>query len=386
MRATLIFTDPVQDLASFLGLPIALRTALRLGELGVAQIVLRGPGSERALELFRGEPRLKTAVVLGTPGGASDAPPLAALNAEPQLVLLADAFVTSSALAHLAVGSALADPSGRPLAASLLLAHDQDPLPLMASAIVVPLPPGQLALRMTDPASRAQIDRQLFADLIKPSDGPVSRHFNRHVSRAVTRLVLPLGMTPNAMTVVVAITGILAAVSASFATYGMHVLGAALFQLHSILDGCDGELARLTHTHGKHGALIDSLVDDLCNLFFFIGLSIGVASSLNASWPIAGAAVTALAYAGVVTVQYGMVLRATGRGDKTKFWAPIPQAEKLTPFAILRMLLRRDAFVGLILVAVVLGLAPAAVTVFPFAALGALGASLARLREAGRTA
>lgn len=385
MRATLIFSDPARELASFLGLPLALRTALRLGELGVSEIVLCGPGSERALALFRGDRRLKTAVALWTPGAAPITPSLAASGAAPQLVLLADAFVSSSALSHLPIGCALADPGGHPIAA-LVLAPDSDPARLMASATVTPLSPGQLALRMTDPASRSQIDRQLFADLIKPSDGPVSRHFNRHISRAVTRLVLPLGMTPNAMTVVVAITGILAAVSASFATYGMHVLGAALFQLHSILDGCDGELARLTHTHGKHGALIDSLVDDLCNLFFFVGLSFGVARSLGVDWPIAGAAVTALAYVGVVCVQYGMVLRATGRGDKTKFWAPIPQAEKLTPFAILRMLLRRDAFVALILAAVVLGLAPAAVSVFPFAALGALAASLARLREAGRPA
>ena len=39
--------------------------------------------------------------------------------------------------------------------------------------------------------------------------------------------------------------------------------GALLFLLHSILDGCDGEIARLTRRFGKHGALIDSLVDDL---------------------------------------------------------------------------------------------------------------------------
>jgi 1L-myo-inositol 1-phosphate cytidylyltransferase / CDP-L-myo-inositol myo-inositolphosphotransferase len=267
-----------------------------------------------------------------------------------------------------------------------VLAPDADPLPLMASVPVAPLPDGQLALRMSEPSSRARIEARLFADLIKPSDGPVSRHFNRHISRAITRLVLPLGMTPNAMTVVVALTGVAAALCASFPSYAMHVLGAALFQLHSIVDGCDGELARLTHRHGKHGALIDSLVDDLCNLFFFIGLSLGVARSLGEGWPIVGAAVTALAYVGVVTVQYGMVLRATGRGDKTKFWAPIPQAERLTPFAILRILLRRDAFVALIMAAVVLGLAPAAVSVFPFAALGALGASVARLRQAGRIA
>ena len=78
-------------------------------------------------------------------------------------------------------------------------------------------------------------------------------------------------------------------------------------------------------------------------------------------------------------------LRATGRGDKTKFWAP-PSAERLSLFGVFKALLRRDVFVLLILVAVALGLQQAAVALFPLAALGALVASSVRLMQSKGTA
>jgi phosphatidylglycerophosphate synthase len=248
-----------------------------------------------------------------------------------------------------------------------------------------PAPPAPPALRLFNASDSKLASRQLFAALIKPSDGPVSRHLNRHVSRAITRLVLPLGMTPNTMTVFVALTGLFGAYCASFPTPAWQLLGAALYQLHSIIDGCDGEIARLTQRFGKHGALIDSVVDDVCNAAFFFGLSVGVARMHEISWPLATGTLTAVAYAGVIALQYGVVLRATGRGDKTKFWAP-PSAERLTLFGVFKALLRRDVFVLLILIAVALGLQHAAVALFPLAALGALVASSLRLMQSKGTA
>src|SRR6476659_7240690 len=93
-------------------------------------------------------------------------------------------------------------------------------------------------------------------------------------------------MRPNQMTVLVALAGIAAGFFAAHPQYRMQLLGAFLFQVHSVIDGCDGEIARLTRRFGKHGALLDSLVDDASNALFFAGLSFGVAQALHTSWPV----------------------------------------------------------------------------------------------------
>jgi phosphatidylglycerophosphate synthase len=40
-------------------------------------------------------------------------------------------------------------------------------------------------------------------------------------------------------------------------TWGYQLTGALLFLAHSILDGCDGELARLKFLESRTGALLD---------------------------------------------------------------------------------------------------------------------------------
>jgi phosphatidylglycerophosphate synthase len=364
--ATLILPDAL-DTPDFLGMPVVLRVALGLQQAGATGLRVFGEGATRVCAALAADERVFVPVAIHAEG-------------EPVAwVCRADALIAPDALRDLPAGDAIVDRRGVKLA--VRLAPDTatpDPVAALNAAMPTQLVPPRYALSLRDPEDRRSAERLLFAALIKPSDGPVSRHFNRHVSRAITRLVLPLGMTPNVMTVFVAISGLLGAYYASFAGYGYQLLGAALYQLHSIIDGCDGEIARLTQRFGKHGALIDSLVDDLCNGAFFVGLSIGVSRSLGVDWPLVTGAVTGMAYVGVIGVQYGVVLRATGRGDKTKFWqAPADRGFSL--FAVFKAALRRDVFVALILVAVALGLAPAAVAVFPFSALAALIASSVRV-------
>ncbi|HMI90775.1 MAG TPA: hypothetical protein VK509_05395, partial [Polyangiales bacterium] len=144
---------------------------------------------------------------------------------------------------------------------------------------------------------------------------------------------------------------------------------------------CDGEIARLTRNFGKHGALIDSLVDDASNTLFFAGLSCGVAAMLGVSWPLYTAALTVGCYAAVAYIQYAAVLRTTGKGEKTAFWRGEIEQRSLLMRA-LHALGRRDVFVLVILIAVGLGLAPLVVAVLPFMAVGALAQSVQRARSA----
>jgi phosphatidylglycerophosphate synthase len=62
------------------------------------------------------------------------------------------------------------------------------------------------------------------------------------------------------------------------------VLGGALFQAQSVLDGCDGEIARLTYRFSRLGQWLDSVGDDLTNYAFFLGLAVGQARARELPW------------------------------------------------------------------------------------------------------
>ena len=367
VHATLILTESLSAQRDFLGLPIGMRVALSLVQAGVTELSLFGSDAQRICEEYRRDGRLTVPVQPHNPALVID------------LVCAEDALVLPEQVRDLGLGEALLDARAEVALVRLRPTRTANPRELLGADAAPQRAPADAVLRLFERSDRRRAQQRLFASLIKPSDGPVSRHLNRHISRAITRMVIPLGVTPNAMTVFVLVTGLWGAYAASSPSPGSQLFGAFLYQLHSIIDGCDGEIARLTQRFGKHGALIDSMVDDLCNGAFFFGLSLGVARMTESTWPLATGALTALAYAGVIGLQYSAVLRSTGRGDKTKFWTSEPA--RFSVFDFFRALLRRDVFVLLILIAVAVGLQQPAVAVFPFAALGALIASSMRLTQ-----
>jgi phosphatidylglycerophosphate synthase len=370
VHATLILTTP--EPRDLLGMSVLLRVALAFREAGATSLSLHGERAPQLSAALAADARLGLPVRVHQIEMAWD------------WVCRGDTLFAPRLLRALAPGDIVKDARGVTLAVRLNAATSDPTVTLSAAeGPMHPIAAPDYALVLSEQSQYAVAERMLLADLIKPSDGPVSRHLNRRLSRAITRLVLPLGMTPNQMTLLVLATGLGGAYSASFPTHRLQLLGAALYQFHSIIDGCDGEIARLTQRFGRHGALIDSLVDDVCNGAFFVGLSLGVAHGHRISWPLMTGAITAGAYVALIALQYGVVLRSTGRGDKTKFWAA---RESFSLFGLLRVLLRRDVFVLLILCAVAIGLAPVVVAVFPASALGALIASCVRVLRLRKTA
>lgn len=95
--------------------------------------------------------------------------------------------------------------------------------------------------------------RLLYSDLTKPEDGWISRKINRKVStRLFTPLILRLfkRIAPNTVSLISAGTGILAGIG-----FILHlpVIGAIAAQTASILDGSDGEIARLKKMQSAFG-------------------------------------------------------------------------------------------------------------------------------------
>jgi len=119
-------------------------------------------------------------------------------------------------------------------------------------------------------------EKQLLRHSGKSQDGIVSKFLNRPISRAITRLLLKLPITPNAWTI---LTFALAPVAFVFLVRGDYtgfLAGTALFQLINILDGCDGEIARAKYLDSERGQRLDAFCDFVANLIFVLCLGIGL--------------------------------------------------------------------------------------------------------------
>ncbi|MBI2338753.1 MAG: NTP transferase domain-containing protein [Deltaproteobacteria bacterium] len=127
------------------------------------------------------------------------------------------------------------------------------------------------------PTSLKQAEKILFNTCRKPTDGFISRHFNRHISLFISRLLIKTNLSANHVTGLTALVGILAGVFVARGDYWNVLLGAFLFKLSSILDGCDGEISKLKFSSSRLGQWLDTLSDNLTYVCFIIGVVMGVA-------------------------------------------------------------------------------------------------------------
>ena len=110
----------------------------------------------------------------------------------------------------------------------------------------------------------------------KPQDGFVSRFLNRPISRQITRFLLKFPIHPNAWTISIFVLPLIAGVFLVRGNYISIVIGAAIFQAFSILDGCDGELARSKNLESRFGERLDHFCDFLSSLVYVLALGVGI--------------------------------------------------------------------------------------------------------------
>jgi 1L-myo-inositol 1-phosphate cytidylyltransferase / CDP-L-myo-inositol myo-inositolphosphotransferase len=109
----------------------------------------------------------------------------------------------------------------------------------------------------------------------KSLDGPVSRHLNRPLSRRLSLLFVRVGLSPNAVTAIAFATALVAAAAVAVGRESAIalVLGGLLVQLASIVDGCDGGVARATLRSSPAGAFLDSNLDRVADAAVLVALA-----------------------------------------------------------------------------------------------------------------
>ena len=110
----------------------------------------------------------------------------------------------------------------------------------------------------------------------KPQDGFVSRVVNRPISRRVTRFLLKFPIHPNTWTIAIFALPLIACIFFIRGNYLSVVIGAAIFQVFSILDGCDGEIARAKNLESKFGERLDYFCDFIASLLYVLALGLGL--------------------------------------------------------------------------------------------------------------
>jgi phosphatidylglycerophosphate synthase len=180
-----------------------------------------------------------------------------------------------------AVGAELLRSAGEGAGAQDLIGLLAGKLPHVAQAAD---PAGRFAL--VRPGDARAAERWLLRSLIKDSEGFMSRHVERRLSLALTRRLVLTPITPNVMTLVSLAVGLLGAPFFLSADPLHQVVGGLLFLTHSILDGCDGELARLKFQESPVGARLDFWGDNLVHVWVFACMAIGWSQAAGAAWPL----------------------------------------------------------------------------------------------------
>ncbi len=145
-----------------------------------------------------------------------------------------------------------------------------------SGAMAVPSRDIGFAATLGSQAEVGAVNRSLLASLGKPSDGYVARYLNRAVSTRLTGLLADTPVTPNMVSVVVLGLALGAAWFAARGSTLGFVLGCALYQGASMLDGTDGELARLKFLDSRKGAWLDTAIDQVGNHLFILAMGIGL--------------------------------------------------------------------------------------------------------------
>jgi phosphatidylglycerophosphate synthase len=227
-------------------------------------------------------------------------------------------------------------------------------------------------IKVVDNASRKRAETAVFGELMRGDLGFVARYLNKPVSFFITRHVLcHLPFSPNHVTLGAALVGLCGAALIASGNFAFMVWGFFLAHVQSILDGCDGELARVRFQQSAIGEWLDTLVDDGLNILIFAALGIGVYRSGASPWFLAGGIVAAVAHVFYDAVALTEIKRQGEGGEIIKVrWriigrddmkARLSRSTKITPMIAIFSLGRRDFYVLAFLVYALLGASKLAV-------------------------
>lgn len=252
------------------GMPVVQRVALSALRAGFDSVVALAPPDPSPLrDLFARDARTAAIPVV-------DATAAAALASEHVALIPADCVVTPRTLTRVrgaaCNGTAVRfGTRGIVLAPRAAITDDSAAGAQLDSTALT----GELCVPVRDAADAAAAERALLATLGSPEDGPIAR-FDRAISTRISRLLVRTPLRPNHVTTFGTLVGLCGAWVLAQGGYAAGVLGTLLFWCAVIIDGCDGEVARLKFLESRFGYLYDITTDNIVHAAIFAGLGVGL--------------------------------------------------------------------------------------------------------------
>ena len=206
----------------------------------------------------------------------------------------ASVVLVETARSAAVIAAAARSASAPALVGALAQVFDKDPQPLRRDGCFAVESAGEVA----------KAETWLLRSLIKENEGFMSRHFERLISLAITRRLVRTGVTPDMMTLTSLAVGLSGAPFFLSSSPALQLAGSLLFLVHSILDGCDGELARLKFLQSRRGAILDYWGDNAVHVAVFLCIAIGWALNAGTPWPLALGAVAAVGTLGSAAMMF----------------------------------------------------------------------------------
>lgn len=126
--------------------------------------------------------------------------------------------------------------------------------------------------------------KTLIRRLFKPTDGPISKNVNRRLSTRLSAHLAYHDISPNAITLVSFSLAVLSAIFFYLGGYLFILFGGIIAQLSSVLDGCDGEIARLKFQFSTFGAWLDKVLDRYADGLIIMGITHALWISTNSEF------------------------------------------------------------------------------------------------------
>ena len=179
-------------------------------------------------------------------------------------------------------------------------------------------------------------EQKLNRWLVKPTDGIYAR-MNRKISIPISRQLIKYPITANMVSVFTLGVGFASGAFFSYGGYSNTVIGAFLALCASILDGCDGEVARLKLQESAFGCWLETVCDYLFYLFLFAGMTLGLwKNSGSRTYLVWGCLLLFGAIASFFTIGWERHRLAAGRPEKLLcIWQAGAESRRSNPFLFL---------------------------------------------------
>lgn len=195
-------------------------------------------------------------------------------------------------------------------------------------------------------------EQRLLRSLVKDTDGFMARHVERPISLQIVRRLASTAVTPNQITIASAAIGLFGAPFFLSEFWLWQTVGALLFLTHSIVDGCDGELARLKFQESRWGGVLDFWGDNVVHIVTFACMAAGWSLSVGAFWPLLLGAAAALGNLGSAAFVHWRLMRI--KDDSGPLFTSVSAAPDNRLARLLDAASRRD-FIYLVLILALFG-------------------------------